>query len=291
MASVTGRINEVKQPRGGYVNLGDFEKIVFDDGKELSTDENIHASLIGIAVDYLTRLLTGEAPLDAFNISLSGAERAEEYGYENANKQAKLLLKKIKGLDDASIINACKLVTFDLWKRKPRMARISKKFDRINPNKQTINNIRIMVKRNISFLKKYGPIVKSGFTFEPKKFCDIDSADEKKNAKAQKAYADMIILRKGTFGGYTPTVSSGDGDLVTSDTMWEIKTSRRKPTSKHILQLLMYWIMGKHSKQDIFKPISKLGFYNPRLNMAWIIKASSIDRGIIKIIEKEIIRY
>ena len=96
-----------------------------------------------------------------------------------------------------------------------------------------------MVERSIAFWKKYGPITKDGFTFE-------------KN-------------------GYTKTVDSGDGDYLTEDTLWDFKVSKSKPTNKHTLQLLMYWIMGQHSGKPEFKNITKLGIFNPRLNTVYTL--------------------
>ena len=36
MSSVTQRIKEIKQPYGGYIKPNEFEKIQFEDNKELS---------------------------------------------------------------------------------------------------------------------------------------------------------------------------------------------------------------------------------------------------------------
>ena len=55
MYSITKRISMVKQPYGGYLNKKQFDITTIDDGKILNEKENIHASLIGLAVDYLTR--------------------------------------------------------------------------------------------------------------------------------------------------------------------------------------------------------------------------------------------
>ena len=59
MYSVTKRISMVKQPYGGYLNKKQFDITTIDDGKTLNEAENIHASLIGLAVDYLTRFYDG----------------------------------------------------------------------------------------------------------------------------------------------------------------------------------------------------------------------------------------
>ena len=55
MSSVTSRISEIKQPRGGYIKPSQFEVHSLDDGLTLSENENVHASVIGMAVDYFTK--------------------------------------------------------------------------------------------------------------------------------------------------------------------------------------------------------------------------------------------
>ena len=132
--------------------------------------------------------------------------------------------------------------------------------------------MQILVKRSIDFFKEYGPITKDGFTFEP------PQVDE----HTQKNYP---------FGGYTATVNKGDGDFLTADTLWEFKVSKRKPTSQHTLQLLMYWIMGQHSGQEIFKEITKLGIFNPRLNIVYLLDMANVPPDIIKTVENAVICY
>lgn len=278
MSSVTGRINSFKQPRGGFIKPSQFEVVVLKDSAVLNEEENISASLVGTAVDYLTRLVLGTDKDKAFEISLQGADRAEEFGEENAYNIALNLLNEINGIDEDSVINACKLVRFDVWRRNPIAAIMARDSAETYPDQTTINNIQVLVKRSVSFFDKYGPITKDGFTFEPKK----------QNAKA---YEKMIKTGKGTYGGYTATVNSGDGDYLTADTLWDFKVSKSKPTNKHTLQLLMYWIMGQHSGQEIYKSITKLGIFNPRLNTAYLLDMKNISDEIIETVEKEVIGY
>lgn len=259
MSSVTARINEIKQPRGGYIKPSQFELQEINDGQVLSEIENIHASIIGMAVDYLTRFVMGTRLEEAFSISCIGAELASHLGPKDVTKEAKEYLCQIKGLDDNSIINACKMVTFDVWFRNPTGALLAKTASETNPDLDTIKNIRIMVDRSIAFWNKYGPIIKDGFTFEPT--------------------------------GYTKTVDAGDGDFLTSDTMWDFKVSKSKPTNKHTLQLLMYWIMGQHSGKIEYKGINKLGIFNPRLNTVCVLKIEDIPQDIIKAVETDVICY
>ena len=232
MSSVTNRIKQIKQPRGGYIKPSQFQKIVFNDKLTLY-EENLNSSIIGMVVDYLTRFT------ETLNV--------------------KSALTQIKGLDDASIIAACKLCTYDIWYRNPLAAQTAKKTNEITPDDDTIKNIQIMVERSKLFWKKYGPITVDGFTFEN--------------------------------GGYTSTVTTGDGDYLTANTIWDFKVSKSEPTNKHTLQLLMYWIMGQHSNKEEFKNITNLGIFNPRLNKAYILDVNNISTEIIKTVENDVICY
>lgn len=261
MASVTQRIKMIKQPRGGYIKPSMFKTINLDSSKQLNDEENISPAIIGMTVDYLTRFMEGTSKENAFRISLIGASIATNsvFGNPDALKISEKLLKNIKGLDNKSIINACKLVTFDVWFRNPIAAMTSKGYMEIKPDIKTIQNIKIMVERSISFWKEYGPVTIDGFTFGKK--------------------------------GYTETVNTGDGDYLTADTMWDFKVSKSKLNNKHTLQLLMYWIMGKHSEKPEYKNITKLGIFNPRLNIVYILDISDIPQNTIKTVEKEVICY
>lgn len=258
--SVTARAKMVKQPRGGYARVADFLTHSFDDGYELCEQENVHASIVGMAVDYLTRYQMGASASDAFQISLAGAERAERLcGQKGSIKKARKLLSNITGLDNRSIISACKLASFDVWIRNYKDAYCAKGADQIEPDSDTIYNIETMVCRCLDFWELYGPIVLDGFTFEPY--------------------------------GYTNLVSSGDGDFLTYDTLWDFKVSKSKPTSKQTLQLLMYWIMGQHSGNPAFSSVEFIGIFNPRLNMAYTLDTLIIPQETISIIEQEVIGY
>ena len=277
-SSVTSRINQIKQPRGGFIKPAEMRVEIQNDNNMLNPEENVHASIVGMSVDYLTRFMNGTKAEEAFAISLKGAKLADEFGFSTAFKIATELLRNIKGLDDNSIINACKLTTFDVWFRNIQGAMMSKTYRETNPDKATIENIRTLVERSISFISKYGPITQDGFTFEPINGKDSD-------------YRKMVETGKGTFGGYTCTVSSGDGDFLTKDTMWDFKVTVAEPTNKHTLQLLMYWIMGQHSGRQIFKNITKIGIFNPRLNKVYLFDIGNVSKETIGIIEKEVICY
>jgi len=251
MASVVQRIKEVKQPRGGYIKPKEFEVIQLESNIELHPDENIHSSLVGLAVDYLTRFANGADREEAFKISLLGSRIIKE------ERKAIKLLKEIKGLDDKSIENACKLVGYDVCFRSGIAG--YKPVELIEADKKTIDNIREMVQRSLNFIEIYGPITKDGFTFE---------------------------------GGYTDLVSAGDGDFLTESTIWDFKVSVKGPTNSHTLQILMYYLMGKHSRNELhFENLKKLGFFNPRLNCVYLLEIDKISPLIIEEVSEKVIGY
>lgn len=265
--TVTGRIKKVTQPRDGYLKPSMFVKTTFDDGVVLAKNENISPTITGMAVDYMTRfLLTGDKE-EAFCISLKGMRNARMMN-ANGGRRGDCLLEQITDLDDESIIAACKIVTYDDWYRNPMAAIKASGEEAVNPDKQTIDNIRIMIQRSLSFWDKVGPILTAGFDF-----CEKDEQGNIVNS------------------GYTDIVSSGDGDYLTHDTMWDFKVLKSDITNKHTLQILMYYIMGKNSCMDIYKNISKLGFFNPRLNAAYVLDAADIPQEVIEAVARDVIGY
>lgn len=253
MVSVVQRVKQVKQPRGGYINPRSLEVVQLDDGKPSPLDhkiESVHSSLVGMAVDYMTRFLNGAAPAEAFRISLIGASVIREDG------QASALLHGITGLNHGSLVNACKLAGYDVVYRAGLAG--YRPVETINPDMATTTNIAVLVERSLSFFKKYGPITLDGFVFP---------------------------------GGYTETVSAGDGDFLTADTLWDFKVSVSGPTKDHTLQLLMYYLMGKASGQPEFDTITHLGVFNPRLNAVYRIALEEIDPETIEEVSSEVIGF
>ncbi len=250
MTSVTSRIKEIRQPKGGYLNPNSFDEIELNDGINLNDIENIPANIIGLVADYISRMEMGDNKKDAFKISLLGAKIIRKE--DEANK----LLNEIKGLDNKSISAACKLVGYDVCFRAG--IQYYKPVENINPDEDTIENIRIMIERTEKFYKEYGPVKEIGMTFE---------------------------------GGYTQTITVGDADFMTEDILWDFKVSKNKPRSAQTLQLLIYYLMGMHSNKDKYSKIKKLAIYNPRLNKIFIIPINKISSEIIKEVEEKVIGY
>lgn len=86
-------------------------------------------------------------------------------------------------------------------------------------------------------------------------------------------------------------ITSGDGDFLSNNSLWDLKTTKNEITSKHTLQILIYYIMGIRSIHDCFEDIQSIGIFNPRLNKIYKINISNISADIIKDIEKKVIGY
>ena len=248
--SVTRRIKNIRQPRSGYIPVADLNSVEYFDRHRIEKIDSYYKPIQGMAVDYLTRFMNGTPKHDAFQISLMGAEKVDEL--DNAKK----LLGIIKGLDEKSILSTCQLVGYDVaFRRGPKYFT---PVEKIIPDKKVIQNIIVLVNRSLAFLKKNGPVVFDGFTFE---------------------------------GGYNDVISSGDGDYLTADTLWDFKVSEAKPEINHTLQILVYYILGIHSIHKEFQTIKKLGIYNPELNTAYTISLSNISDEVFYNVSKDVIGY
>lgn len=293
---VTGRIRMIKQPYGGYLPVKSLNVIElnYDNYLISSAKESVAPNLVGLTVDYLTRyMLTGDKE-KAFFIALKGIDYIDELSkiYKEINNNndwhllngkdrvelAKESLDKIKGLDDESIYNAICLSTFDAVYRRGAVNQYyfiknnvlrSEYYDHnlelrclhpdVKISEDTCINIRRMVERSLKFFEEYGPMICDGFTFEP--------------------------------DGYTKIVNAGDGDFLTKNILWDFKVSSNKPTSKQTLQILMYYIMGKHSGNPIFDEITNIGIYNPRLNTVYLKSIDEISSDVIDEVSREVIGY
>ncbi len=250
--TVTGRVNSIKQPYGGYLGPKTFDVTYLEGGgiSELNPEENVHPTLIGLAVDYLTRYMTGSPAEEAFEISFRGARILKETDLYYS------LLQKVMGLDDMSIVSAIRLSGFDVAFRAGKQG--YRPVEDIYPDKATIANVRTMVERSLRFFEIYGPKVVDGLTFA---------------------------------GGYTKDIVAGDGDFLTKDTLWDFKVSKNKPTTKNTLQILIYWRMGMHSVHPEYKKVKFLGIYNPRLNVVYRHPIGTIPKEIIREVDREVIGY
>lgn len=327
MVSVSQRVKQVTQPRGGYINPKTMEvRYLGRDGAAARIDhtvENVHSSLVGMAVDYLTRAALGTPASDAFRISVAGAGRLGDDSQSAAQalcqivdgtKARILALPEMQSAayavphianpnwatdhdvymvpDEEAIRAAVKLASFDVIFRAG-MAAYNPQAN-TDPDAVTRAHIARMVGASLSFMWEYGPVLVDGFT---------------------------------TLGGYTKTVDTGDGDFVTADTLWDFKVSANPPTKDHTLQLLMYWLMAQRSDwnwrptwawthttpledwvdtwdlgdylrkyrawpEDLRGPTpTHIGIYNPRLDAVYRLAIESLPAEVVAAVKRDVIGF
>ena len=130
---------------------------------------------------------------------------------------------------------------------------------RLEADKFTSENIKIMVNRGVRFLKNCGKEIKSGLYFE---------------------------------GGYTDVVVNGDCDYLTENALIDFKVIRGEMTTNYSLQILMYYLMGLRSehKKD-FEKVKWLSLFNPRKNIVYFVNVKKISESVIEEVNKKVIGY
>lgn len=255
MPSVTQIVGTAHQPRKGYLPLSKFDMTEYSDGRFVSGVYNIHPAIVGLAVDYGTRLAQGAPIRDVFSVALAGAALVGAAG------EAEGLLGELDRyaseqgvLSQGAIVCICKLSGFDSAFRAG--ARAYKPVSEIEPDDQTVADIRTLIERTVEFFEENGPVTDSGFTFS---------------------------------GGYSDSIESGDADYLTSDTIWDLKVRKAEPNKNSTLQVLLYYLLSLHSDQPEFKGITKVGIYNPYLQCAWTVSVLDLDESMLREVEAEVL--
>lgn len=257
MPSVTQIVGTAHQPRKGYLPLSRFDETQYSDGREVFGNYNIHPSLVGLAVDYGTRLSQGASTDTVFDVALAGASLVGVR--DEADALIAGLEKSVESegvLGDDSLRAICKLSGFDSAFRAG--VRAYKPVDEIEPNEATLKDIRTLIERTVEFFEANGPVVDSGFTFS---------------------------------GGYSESIESGDADYLTEDTIWDLKVRKAQPNKNSTLQVLLYYLLSLHSDQPEFKNITKVGIYNPYLQCAWTVSVLDLDESMLKTVETDVLKY
>lgn len=249
--TVTQRIRAIQQPAGGYIPVSALSVKQYRDNFSLNTKENIPANYVGLTVDYLTRFrVTGDVQ-EAFDIPILGAKILfHNYGMREESLHSLKLLESVKTGD---ISAAVQLTAYDDVYRAGMID-----LPKLSPDEATIENIKIMVNRGVSFLKRFSEI-KTGLTFA---------------------------------GGYTDIVVNGDCDYLTDNSLIDFKVLRGNVTNNHTLQILMYYLMGLYSiHSSEFQKVKWLALFNPRKNVVYYINIRRIPEAVINEVSRDVIGY
>lgn len=256
-ASVTGILANIKQPRGGYLPLSNYDIESHCDDLRVVGDYNIAPSLVGLAVDYGTRIALGNDIEETFEVATVGA------GMVGASDVAESLIADIDAaalesgeIDEKSVVSLCKLSGFDSAFRAGASA--YRPVSEINPDRQTIADIGNLILRTKAFFDASAEPVIAGFTFE---------------------------------GAYTDDAGASDGDYICGDTLWDLKVSKNEPTIKNTMQVLLYYLMGLRSSKDEFKAVTRIGLFNPWLQKSWSISVLDLDESFLSMVENDILGY
>lgn len=230
-----------------------------DGGIEALGPENISPSIVGLAVDYLTRFQFTNNAEKSFPVARKGMEKLLRLYEIDERKYFDELMNRIEGVNDTSIVAACQLAGFDSVFRAGRYSPVRE----ILPDKTTISNIKRMVKRCEVFVHEK---------------CILD---------------DDIVWGPTFEGGYTDTVSYGDADFCTTFFMCDIKTSEKPPDKNDTLQVLIYLLLARHAANDFncFRYLSILALFNARTNIEYLLDLFEVDEKIQHEIEYDIIGY
>lgn len=108
MTSVTRVTHRFKQPYGGVIKVKEFITEQYDDEIIFNPEESLSPGTVGLVTQYLTEFMLGINKEKVFNISIYSAMKIVFSGPSLS------YLEKIEGLDDESILNACKLSGYDV---------------------------------------------------------------------------------------------------------------------------------------------------------------------------------
>lgn len=250
MTSLKERLAQMEVSEEAYLELDKFTVNDLNDGIKLNDEENIKPALVASAAKALARILNGTPNVKAFELSLKVAEALGQ------KQVAEQLLLSITSSNDPSVINATKLVSYEMALKSK--AKDYQTIDQIDPDKDTIFNIRTMVTRGLLFLDQFGPMVKEAFGFG---------------------------------GAYTDEVTRDEADFLSQDSLWNFSYSTEEPSQEEILLLFSCYQLGKHTGQDEFKEIKKLGIFNPRFNKTYQINLADIPARTMLAIEKDVLGY
>lgn len=294
---VTKRIEQIRQPKGGYLKINLFEENKLVDNYEIleyesTIDKRKFPTLLGLVVDYVSRFLYTKDLIKSFEISFMGLiEFSANPRYASRNLTSDELLE-----------------IYDDYKNKL-----------LSLNSLDLNNINSS--ENIEIIKNIFPIVQlDSFyrsKYEPENIWIKDKGKLKLVFSNNYPIPDYIcknalICIKRTIDFYNSKnnivfgevfdngqiINSGDCDFISDDTIWDLKVSSKEvkdnsSVSRWTLQILIYYLMLKHKTHhnyDKYHSVKKIGIFNPYHNVSYELNVNDIiNEWYIDEIKKEII--
>lgn len=269
--SVTGFLNKLKIGQNFYLfkKLIKEENIIENGVQLINLQESISPIIMGLTVDYLTRLSLGQKKEEVFF--------ASQYGRE-------LLWMKITAaypgllLSDMSKYILDEETTFF----KQLINYYDQNFLQVD-NSLSLQNALLVAK-----LSHYDAIGRALYTDIYPEQTTLDALTY--DVIVQLVQRNLVILKKENnvvcSVHFTPDhlhhpfkkiIKSGDGDFYDDDFVWDLKVSSKKPSNKDFIQLMVYFLLGLNSSLRVkFKKISYIGIINPRLNKVYKVAIKDI---------------
>lgn len=276
MSSVSELVERIEQPVSGILPVSNFTKReLHQDTHKLFGNNTIPAVHLGLIIDYCVKYILGVKLSDILHVEYEGyAEHirvsAVKY-YDSLSEQSLTQIyvdderKKICLSDFVSnvensttfeeyVTNMLYVIQYGDFVRNFRFAynRLGEVFN-TEISKEDIHDILYMFLRTRSWINTFSKVTPM-YKFYPR--------------------------------GYNNTVTSGEGDFCTSDTLWDLKVSNGEPTTKDTLQLLIYYIMAMQSDNRLYRNVHKIGVYNPKLDTEWVCNMNDINEGITTSVKK-----
>lgn len=266
-----------KQRVGGFLRPALFKVEQFDDDKQ----PYIRTRKLYSTISCLTKLALGNREQEVLLNAKQAALRAAKRGDNSTSDTINELLGTVDVLSDDSLNAISKLVALsDLFETCPDihivynglswleaitisgeyavdadgMRRPCERSVRAEvPEREDKTSLRIYVERCLSFFSGHAKAVKAGFQFGD---------------------------------GYFGRLSSGEGDILTSDTIWTIETFQQKLTSRHTFRAMLNWMLACHSSDADLNGVLELGIFNPVINASYSLRGSDIPLDTIREVQE-----
>lgn len=253
---VTRCIQRIQQPYGGYLPKGMFQMDSFSDGCTEKEEERIKAAMSA----HGSRIGT---TVDYLTRAYFGTCKRKMFdmaikGAKLVNRlsEAEALIEKVCGMDVESIEAAYKLIGFEIvYLTKKRFYSPSR--NKTCPD-EVIYAIQQLGYRSEIFFETCGRMVS----------CGLD-------------------LRR----GYGTIVTSGDGDFLTTDGLWDLKCTKKSWSKDWGLQVLVYLLMGLRADPLKFQNVKVLGIFNAVRNESFKISLEDIPEETFYQVSRDVIGY
>lgn len=80
-------------------------------------------------------------------------------------------------------------------------------------------------------------------------------------------------------------------DLIVGDTLFDFKCCKSTPSKADTLQLVLYYLAGKHEDAELFDGIKHLAIVNPVLGRVFSFDVDDLDKDTLRLVETEVAGY